>query len=79
MVTRSDQASKTPTIALRTRVVNKDEGANRKRKAETVHLDATKYMAMAERILHFQKDTPPRFHTSKRKSLGMISLFKMFT
>ncbi|XP_046683075.1 targeting protein for Xklp2-like isoform X1 [Homalodisca vitripennis] len=73
MTTRTDQARKTPTIGLRTRVVNKSMGGlNRKRKFTFGECEAPiKYMAMAEQILHFQKDTPPRFHTSKRRSSGI--------
>lgn len=76
MTTRSDEASKTPTIELRTRAVQKEPTENRKRKSDFGDKRcSTKYMAMAEKILHFQKDTPPRFHSNRRLSSGNLSLF----
>lgn len=75
MTTRSDQASKTPTIDLRTRAVQKEPTQSRKRKSESGYERCnTKYMAMAEKVLHFHKDTPPRFHSNRRRSSGKLML-----
>ncbi|XP_054260887.1 targeting protein for Xklp2 [Macrosteles quadrilineatus] len=74
MVTRNDEKIKTPKIELRTRSIAKDADLNKNRKRKSTYAEEMrapeKYMAMAEHILHYQRDTPPRFHSHKRQSIG---------
>jgi len=81
MTTRNDEKIKTPKIELRSRTVTKGGNPPQNLKRKSMFVDENKapekYMAMAEHILHFQRDTPPRFHSHRRQSTGVNgSLFK---
>ncbi|XP_073975153.1 meiotic 38 isoform X2 [Rhodnius prolixus] len=67
MMTRQDKVIKTPVMELRTRQIVREA---KKRKASPKLEDvcfnrkqASKFMTLAEKIMHFHEDTPPRFKT----------------
>lgn len=81
MVTRQDTEEHTPKLTLRSRSVNRSfmSDTTRKRKGSpVVNGNINKYVSLAEGILHFQKDTPERFHTKRRSGTLQAnkSLFK---
>ncbi|KAK9500417.1 hypothetical protein O3M35_001688 [Rhynocoris fuscipes] len=67
MMTRQDKILKTPTLELRARKIIKEAS---KRKGSPSIYDpcfgkrhASQFMSLAEKVMHFQVDTPPRFKT----------------
>lgn len=71
MITRHDINERTPKLSLRTRSINRSVLSNfRKRKGSPIiNGNASKYVSLAEGVLHFEKDTPERFHTKRRSGL----------
>lgn len=70
MTTRKDTATRASQPDL-SRVIKENESRKRKATSRASEMPK-KFIALAEHTLHFQKDTPPRFHSSRRRSSGML-------